>query len=245
MIKHSHKILLLLVASSVLLALFAVKLSAIDRNRQFDNRITVSTALQGISEADIEKVQQEARSAFAYIPEILGISVDKTANIRIVASEICYATGRTVSLSLDHVKDSSAPIIHEVTHIMANHGHNSFFSEGLAVYFQDRFGRNGTFPNFSIPLDELLKLHRNQLTSLQDLINDNNIFAQVGTEQRRIAYIQAGSFIRFLVEKYGEQKLADLHNSKTLDFGKVYGKKLVDLENEWQNFVFAGLQIKA
>ncbi|MDX1775952.1 MAG: hypothetical protein R3297_05175 [Desulfobulbales bacterium] len=245
MIKHPRKLLLLFVACSVLLVLFAVKLSADARNRQFDSRITVSTALQGISEADIKKIQQEVRSAFVSIPEILGISSDKTAHIRIVASGICYATGRTVLLSLDHVKDSSAPVIHEVTHILANHGHNSFFSEGLAVYFQDRFGRNDTFPNFSIPLDELLKLHRNQLISLQDLINDNNIFAQVGTEQRRLAYIQAGSFIRFLVEQYGERKLADLHNSRTLDFGKVYGKKLVDLENEWQNFVFAGLQVKA
>jgi hypothetical protein len=76
-------------------------------------------------------------------------------------------------------------------------------------------------------------------------LNDNKIFEQVGSERRRIAYIQAGSFIGFLVEKYGEQKLADLHNSKTLDFSKVYGKQLIDLEKEWKKFVFVSPQVKA
>jgi len=76
-------------------------------------------------------------------------------------------------------------------------------------------------------------------------LNDNNIFEQVGSERRRIAYIQAGSFIGFLVEKYGEQKLAELHNSRTLDFSKVFGKQLIDLEKEWRKFVFVSPQVKA
>lgn len=238
MIKRFRKLLLLLVANSVLFTLITVKFAAIDKNRQFDNRVTVSTELQGISVDDIENVHNEAQSALAYISQILGIPGYKNANIQIVESGICYATGETVSLSFGHVKDSTAPIIHEVTHILANHGHNSFFSEGLAVYFQDRFGRTASFPNFSIPLDELLKLHQNQLISLRHLMGDNNIFEQVGTEGRRIAYIQAGSFVNFLVEKYGEQKLAELHNSRTLDFYMVFGKQLADLEKEWRNFVF-------
>jgi hypothetical protein len=245
MIKLSRKVLLLLVTLFVLFAFTTLKLAVNGSYRQHDNQITVSTALQGISENDIKNVQKEARSALAYIQRILGISSSKKANIQIIESGFCYATGETVSLSVDHVKDSSAPIIHEVTHILANHGYNSFFSEGLAVYFQDRFGRNYSFPNFSIPLNEILKSHQNQLISLQHLLNDNNIFEQVGSERRRIAYIQAGSFISFLVEKYGEQKLADLHNSRTLDFSKVYGKQLIDLEKEWQKFVFVSPQVKA
>jgi hypothetical protein len=238
--KLTRKILLLIAAAPVLYVLITLEPEAFENNQNADPRITVSSELQDISTADIENVKREVRVALGAIPQILGVSSYKATNIQIVESGICYATDGTVSLSVDHIRDSSAPIIHEVTHILANHGQNSFFSEGLAVYFQERFGRTSGFPNFSVPLDELVRYHQGQLLGLQQLFNDNEIFGQVGTEQRRLAYIEAGSFINFLVEKYGEQKLAELHNSKNLDFKKVYGKKLRELEREWNNHVFGG-----
>jgi hypothetical protein len=243
--KLTRKILLLIAAASVLYMLITLKPAVFDNNQNADPWITVSSELQDISTADIENVKREVRVALGAIPQILGVSSYKTTNIQIVESGICYATDGTVSLSVDHIRDSSAPIIHEVTHILANHGQNSFFSEGLAVYFQERFGRTSGFPNFSVPLDELVRYHQGQLLGLQQLFKDNEIFEQVGTEQRRLAYIEAGSFINFLVEKYGEQKLADLHNSRTLNYNKVYGKKLEKLEEEWRNFVLIGHLIKA
>ena len=74
--------------------------------------------------------------------------------------------------------------------------------------------------------------------SIAKLKSDNIIFGQVETERRRIAYIEAGSFFNFLVVKYGEQKLADLHNSRTLNYKKVYGKEIKELEVEWISYVF-------
>jgi len=68
-------------------------------------------------------------------------------------------------------------------------------------------------------------------------MSDNEIFTLLGTNIRRIAYIEAGSFINFLIEKYGEYRLGILNNSNTLDYVKVYGKKLNELEEEWKKYV--------
>ena len=151
---------------------------------------------------------------------------------------ICNATRGTVSLLLSHIRENRAPIIHEVTHAITTHENNSFFSEGLAVYFQERFGDNQGFPNFSVPLNVLMRRDKNRFIPITRLINDNEIFSQVDTEQREIAYLTAGSFISFLVEQYGGKKLAELNNSMALSYKKVYGKDINQLEAEWKNHVF-------
>ena len=46
-----------------------------------------------------------------------------------------------------------------------------------------------------------------------------------------------------VLEKYGEQKLADLHNSRILNYKKVYGKEINELEAEWKSYVFWKVQI--
>jgi len=71
------------------------------------------------------------------------------------------------------------------------------------------------------------------------LSSSNDIFRQVGTEERKIAYIEAGSFFGFLIQTYGEQKVRALHNSLSLDYEKVYGKNLGELEKEWRKHLFS------
>jgi len=236
-----HKKILLLVAVISLL----ISVSAnIDSNYLLDQQITVSTKLNDVSQSDIESVKKETRKALTYIQPILGIEYKKNTQIKIVDYGICNAKEDIITLPISHVRDKSAAIIHEVTHIIAKHGNNSFFSEGLAVYFQERFGEFHAFPNFSVPLDDLVRKHKDQLLQIAKLKGDNEIFRQVETEQRRIAYLEAGSFINFLVVKYGEQKLAELHNSMSLNYKQVYGKEIEKLEVEWKNYVLGNPLIK-
>ena len=89
-----------------------------------------------------------------------------------------------------------------------------------------------------------MKNHENELMHIAKLKNDNDIFRQVGTEQRRIAYIEAGPFFNFLVVKYGEKKLSDLHNSESLNYKTVYGKNIKELEVEWKSYVLGNFLIK-
>jgi len=242
--KVFKKLLLLVAAIPLLFVVSAITRAIFDNNDMLDSQIAVFTNLKNVSQADIEGVKKEAWKAINSIPPILGIDYKKTTKINIVYNGICNAKEGIVSVPISHVKDESAAIIHEVTHLIAKHKNNSFFSEGLAVYFQERFGGFHGFPNFSVPLDDLVKNHENELMHIAKLKNDNNIFRQVGTERRRIAYIEAGSFFNFLVVKYGEKKLSDLHNSESLNYKTVYGKNIKELEVEWKNYVLGNFLIK-
>jgi len=202
-----------------------------------DQQIIISTLNAVVSESDIESIKKEVGKAIHYIPPILGIEYKKIIKVKIVDNGICDAKGDIVILPILHLRDKSAVIIHEVTHIIAKHENNSFFSEGLAVYFQERFGEFHGFPNYSVPLDDLVRNYKELLLQITKLQNDNRIFEQFETEQRRLAYIEAGSFINFLVVRYGEQKLAELHNSKSLNYKEVYGIDIKSLEVEWKNYV--------
>jgi hypothetical protein len=235
-----YQVLLLLAAVITLfLILKAITPFTFKSDNALEAQIIVSTELNNVSQADIEGVKKEAVKALQFIPPILGTEYEKVIEIKIVdKGRTCNAIGGVISLLVPHIRDKSAPIIHEVTHVITRHEDSSFFSEGLAVYFQERFGDNQVFPNFAVPVNDLIRKNKDQFIPISRLINDNDIFEQVDTEQRKLAYLIAGSFISFLVEKYGEQKLADLNNSRVLNYKEVYGKDTNQLEAEWRNHVF-------
>ena len=203
------------------------------------SQITVSTSLDNVSQADIDRVKKEAEVALNNVCPLLGIKRNKRIKIRIVKGGICNAYGGIVSLPLWRVQNKTAVVVHEVTHIVAKHSDNRFFSEGLAVYFQQRFGEDRGFPDFGGPLHILVNsyIESKQFIPLSNLQYNNDIFRAVGTHNRKIAYAQAGSFFGFLLEKYGEQKLSTLHNSWSLNYKKVYGKSMKELEAEWKGFI--------
>jgi hypothetical protein len=238
------KLLLLVAVIFPLISLNDITSAIIDSSYMLDSQITISTKLNDVSPSDIESIKKETWKALTFIPPILGIEYKKTIKIKIVDYGICNATGGIISVPIAHVRDKSAAIIHEVTHIIAKHENNSFFSEGLAVYFQERFGDFNVFPNYSVPLDDLVRNHKDQLFRIEHLMNDNEIFGKIGTARRRVAYIEAGSFINFLVLKYGEQKLAKLHNSRSLNYKEIYEKKVKELEVEWKSFILGNPLMK-
>jgi hypothetical protein len=201
----------------------------------------VVTNLKNVSEHDIDRVLNEAEIAIEKISPILGLKKRKSKIvIKIVDFGICRTTPeREILLPVWNVKDKTAAIVHEVTHIIARHSDNKFFSEGLAIYFQERFGEDHGFPNFEgFPLDDLVRAYEDRLIPIYKLANNNDIFRKIDTEKRKIALLEAGSFFNFLVETYGEQKLEKLQNSLRLIYNKVYGKNLKKLEIEWKKFVF-------
>ena len=235
--KDPQKLFILAVLVSLFIFVRSVTSATTEGNDTVESHITLSAELESLTPDEIEEVKQEVRTALDSISQVLGIEQRKNTKIRIVDRDICYADNDIVSLSISHIRDKSAPIFHEVTHILANHKTNSFYSEGLAVYFQERFGKSDGFPTFSSSLDDSVKNYEDQLLSISRLNTDNKIFEMLGTEQRKIAYIEAGSFISFLVEKYGEKKLVDLNNSSSLDYKKIYGREINVLELEWKNYV--------
>ena len=220
---YKRLLTIILVVSGALLLGCAVKQGLLTD----EGKVTVTTNLSSVSQADIDRVRSEAEKALQNICPILGVQNNKSVNIRIVQGGICNAYGGVISVPIWHVRNKKAAIVHEVTHIIAKHSENRFFSEGLAVYFQERFGEDKGFPNFAgVPLNDLVKKYKDQLMPISQLADNNEIFRQVGTEKRKIAYIEAGSFLNYLVEEYGEQKLKELHDSWSLNYKSIYSKDL-------------------
>jgi hypothetical protein len=246
------KKLLLVIAVISLFSSFGVLIPAIAGSKDVqDSQIKIYTKLKDVSESDIERVFKEAEIALNSIPPILGVEYKKTIKIKIVDKGICYARGGTVFLPIWHVRNKRASIVHEVTHIIAKrHEGNRFFSEGLAVFFQDKFGEDKGYPIYYktpdyLSLNDLVIRYRDNLISLTYLKHTNNLFRQIKSENRKIAYIEAGSFISFLYEIYGAQKFKDLYNSRLpVNYERIYGKNINELETEWLNYVFVELPAK-
>ena len=236
--KFFPKLLLVTTFIAILLVIILAKIpSHFDNNEIADLQIVVATKPEYLTQADIDAVKEEAERAIKFIPQILSVKPKRAIKINIVDEGICNENAGIVSLPILHVREKRAVIIHELTHIIAKHENNSFFSEGLAVYFQEKYGNFKGFPNFSIPLDDFLRNHKEQIIPLPILKDANEIFTQVGTDKRRLAYIEAGSFINFLVVTYGAQRLAELHKSSSLTYKKIYGKSFEELATDWEKFV--------
>jgi hypothetical protein len=117
---------------------------------------------------------------------------------------------------------------HELMHVMAGNAwgvkFKSWINEGLATYADDNW--NG------YKLHDLNKylLQEKKLIPLEKLIEDFSDYSAM------ITYPQAGSFVKYLYEQYGVEKVKDLWNSGTVkDLKRVLGKDIATLEKEWHS----------
>ena len=129
----------------------------------------------------------------------------------------------------------AGPLLHEIVHIYAPND-NRFLAEGLAVYLQDKMGGNPGFPNFGENLDTLALGTFSEVTSLEALnrVRTPQPLSSSGVDERT-AYIVAGSFVGFLMEKYGLEMFKALYVAG--NFKEIYGKPLSVLENEWRSSI--------
>lgn len=143
------------------------------------------------------------------------------------------------------VNEARAAISHEITHVIAPN-QNRFLAEGLAVYVQARFGTNPAYPNFGTRLNTAVQPYLGTVSlSTLDLISTPERLEIENVIDGKGAYLIAGSFVQFLIERYGIEKFKALYALTPLriykkGFGgrparweKVYGKNLPALEREW------------
>ena len=117
---------------------------------------------------------------------------------------------------------------HELMHVMARNAWNikpkAWIGEGLAVYADDIWG--------NYQLHDLSKyfLQEKKLIPLEKLIENFGGYSDLAT------YPQAGSFVKYLYEQYGADKVRMLWSSGTVkDLKRVLGKDVPTLEKEWHS----------
>ncbi|WP_446688947.1 hypothetical protein [Priestia megaterium] len=169
------------------------------------------------------------------------------------------SVGTKNSIVLYNVIGGNYLLAHELTHTMLGFGElsssnfnekNGYFTqEGMAVYLQEKLSPNKKiFPTNSLEIHSLMKfIYENgreiplkQLTSntvSHDYFNSND--KTIANRLLWESYIEAGSFVEFLIDKYGIENFLKVYNSPNIQvaLNKVYKKSLDDLENDWLSFI--------
>lgn len=118
---------------------------------------------------------------------------------------------------------------HEFFHLFAwnlwGSSKEVFVSEGMAVYSDDKWHSYNLHP-----LAKFLK-EKGKLVPLKQLLQGFR------KENDLVTYPQSGSFMKFLSEKYGKDKIRKIWKGGQRAFAKSYGKSLDELEKEWLAFL--------
>jgi hypothetical protein len=140
-----------------------------------------------------------------------------------------------IEMPLQRVRDNTGALLHEIVHVYAPNG-NRFLAEGLAVYLQEALAANPAFPNFGADLRHLAVRHLSGQESLKAL-NSVQTPRPLGTiMNEKTAYILAGSFVGFLLERFGLPMFRSLYDNVNynVNYDDVYGQSLQTLEQAWR-----------
>jgi len=136
-----------------------------------------------------------------------------------------------LEMPLRRARENTGGLLHEIVHIYAPHN-NRFLAEGLAVYLHATLAGNPAFPNFGEDLRRLAVRGLSGVASL-DALNRVRTPRPLGTVMdERTAYVLAGSFVGFLIERYAVTLFRRVY--ETEDYDTVYGKSFGALEREWR-----------
>ena len=212
------------------------------------------------AEKEIDKIAEQKEKGFREICRFLG--KDSNMRIRMIFFEdgatkysetghqgAGWAFGNTV-VEIYNEKQRLDPY-HETTHVlMRPYGAPpALFNEGLAVYMSERLGAHALDAmggGESSVHERVGKLDsKGELIPLEELFTYTEIGS--GESNPPVAYPEAASFVKFLVETYGKErflkayrtlrnsndKTTQQQNVKALEI--IYGKSLDELKTEWKS----------
>lgn len=163
--------------------------------------------------------------------EPIRIHVDSTYRITRALIPAHFGNRGSMEMPLRGVHNNDGALLHEIVHIYAPND-NRFLAEGLAVYVHQKLAANRAFPNFGRSLDAGAREQLPHIGSL-DRLNAVRTPGRLGTVlHEQSAYIIAGSFVGFLIERYGLPEFKRLY--ETGAYEATYGKALGVLEQEWR-----------
>jgi beta-lactamase regulating signal transducer with metallopeptidase domain/tetratricopeptide (TPR) repeat protein len=192
-------------------------------------------------EKEIEKITKEREKGFEKICDFLG----KDSNQRI--KMIFFENGETKRKTTGHQgagwafgntiveiynRQQKLDPYHETVHILMRPFGNppALFNEGFAVYMSERLGASSLRylgGGESKIYERVKELNaKNELWELKELVG----FTEIGSKKTRppVAYPQAASFVKFLVETYGKERFLEVY--KTLENWRDNGQNIERLE---------------
>ena len=164
-------------------------------------------------------------------PAPIRIHVDSAYRISKALLHVWQGNRGFIEMPLRRVRNNDGGLLHEFVHIYAPNA-NRFLAEGLAVFLQARLGGNRAFPNFGEDMRRLAVRGLAGVESL-DALHRVQTPRPLGTVmEEKTAYILAGAFVGFVIERYGLASFRSVYESG--NYEQVYGKSLGTLEHEWR-----------
>ncbi len=216
------------------------------------------------AEKEIAQIVDEREKGFAEICKFLGKNND--ARIRMIFFEdgktkhwetghqgAGWAFGNTI-VEIYNENQKLDPY-HETVHVlMGSYGNPpALFNEGFATYMSKRLGTHGLKSlggGESSIYQRVRELkEKEQLWALEELID----FTEIGSMETRppIAYPEAASFVKYLIDTYGEDKFLEAYkqlqnsdNKQVLEkniekLTNIYGKSFDELKKHWEKTFMA------
>jgi hypothetical protein len=208
---------------------------------------------------EIDKIAEQKDKGFQEICRFLG--KDSDLRIRLVLFENGqtkhaetghqgrgWAYGNTI-VEVYNEQEQLDPF-HETTHVLMRPfgAPPALFNEGFAVYMSERLGAHalddlsGGRATIYERVRELKS--KDKWIELDELITYN----EIGSRESRppVAYAEAASFVKFLIDKYDEDKFLQaykklrnsdsktIHRTNKMALQNIYGKPLSELQEEWE-----------
>lgn len=204
----------------------------------FRHNIVIYNDNGALSDADYARLHDQTEKALDTVNRVLGIKKNHSVKVKIVPSGYSSFFGDGIELPLESIRTHHAPVFGEISHLLSNHREERFFSEGLAVYFQEKYGEDRAFPD--VPgktLKQQLQEVQDRIIPIPDLAANVSLFSDNrDKEKQRMVYAEAGSFMLFLADRYGEDSLGKLNATRDLGYNAVFGKSLEQLAREWRDY---------
>lgn len=219
-----------------------------------DSKVTFEIISRTGSFNDIASVEKEVLEAYDIIHQKLQVDDVSPLTIKIFVEKDRSATCYKNNMNEMTISENNDLVVHKLTHILLGYGLNFDASngyltqEGFAIYMESKYGKQ-SFPNFGISEHKMMKylIDSNKEIPLSELIDgqyDGSLFRPFMMKQEDltlqwISFIQAGSFITYLIDTYGLIKFKSIYNSRYLArrMEEVYGKDMNELEQDWIVYV--------
>jgi hypothetical protein len=211
----------------------------------------------------LSDLKSEAERESEAIASALG--VDPGGTVQIIIAREFY--GHEVEMSRSYPEASLiiipphvlarriVPLAHELTHIIAGRGADDLFSEGLAVYNQERFGSDPAFPNFGQPIEialrdaimrrygaktwpEAVRKFELELGPAPDrpIMLSRWIEDTDDTDTRTLAYLTAASYVGYLIDSVFK---GDMRAFFPLYRSGNYAQDKLSAEDAWSGWLRA------
>ncbi len=199
---------------------------------------------------EVQRVRTQLEAGAAALSEYLGPAATRRSPVVVnlwAGAGVSHSHHGQGSIELYWVRERRAPIIHELTHVLAGYtaSNGHWTQEGFASYMQDRYGEDIAFPTQRMAHGLVKALREDgRLLPMLEIMKDRDRATYFGLRtpwSRWLAYTQSTSFCQFLIERYGKERFFEIYDRsvETMDFTGLYGRTAEVLIAEWSSYVAA------